>query len=494
MDNTARQGTSAHPPRRNISTASLAGPSSQQRFPGASTGDHLISAGFPAAMAGPAHMALPATGLSASATTVMIASQPNSTGGQQVYAEQQHQIKLQQQLSPFSMMSTASSSSSNSPTLGAVLASDFAPAQACMPGPAGPRVCPVGSACMAPASSSNLSTVQYSSSFLQPAVSCTASGLAPDAGSVLQMPVLAMQGADAQSSAVLGPGVHGIAAASPQTSYSYTGTEGVAGHAPGMLAGSSGVLLSGPQVNSTDSITAQWAALGLPEHQMLAALLEESGQDSNLELQQDEIQQHINKLSLMKQILRLKQQHKAQQRMLQQQQRQLEQLLQEQLLHNKSSVGSSQCAETQQLQQELFTLLQKRSGEAALPLSVSVTAAPPALQINTVPVAHTGAFSVVSRSTVGPSMLTGLLPAQQQPLQFGQSTLQTADAASLSALLQERMSLRDQQGIQSAPINLFTPQQPHAAVMHHSTVQHCGAQPSQVSCSRAGATCDVLRH
>lgn len=456
-------------PRHNISTISLGAGQQLQHHT-----QHSESAGTyeneqPLVVPGhPRMLVVPSSGLSASATTVMMAScqQSNSSAPrlQQVLYQQQHTM------SPFAMPSSGSSSSSVSPSVGTVPGPEGPPMQVCMLVPAGARIYSVSSAGIAQAPSNSFSTVQYSNSFLQAAGSCSSQGSAAEAQhTTLQLPALALPGAAVYADAVLGPS----SAAPIRDSLSYPGAEAAAGLPSGMLAGNSGALLTGPQLSSADLIMTQWAALGLPQEDLLSLLTQDAGQDTSLEVQQGEIQQHINKLSLMKQLLHLKQQHKAQQRTLQLQQLQQEQALQQQLLQSQTS-DKQQCAETQQLQQELLQLLQRRGGDA-LPLSVSVSSAPP-------PVAHVstpgaclgqhGAFTGGSTSATAPGMYV-VLPQQQQ-LHMGSDVLQTADAATLGSMLQQRLLLRQQQvPVLSAPSNLFA-QQPQPVVLHQSGMQAGG--------------------
>jgi hypothetical protein len=307
------------------------------------------------------------------------------------------------------------------------------------------------------APSNGFSKMQYSNSFLQAAGPCSSQGLAAEAQhTTLQLPSLAMPGAAVYADAVLGPS----SAAPIRESLSFSGTEGAAGLVSGMLSGNSGALLSGPQPSSADSIMTQWAALGLSQEDLLSLLTQDASQNNSSEVQQDEIQQHINQLSLMKQMLHLKQQHKAQQRTLQLQQLQQEQALQQQLLQSRAS-GKQQCAETQQLQQELLQLLQRRGGDA-VPLSVSVSSAPQAhVSATGVAVGQHGSLTNVTAGATASGMFV-VLPRQQLPqqqLHTGADILQTADAATLGNMLQERLSLRQQQvPVLSAGSNLFEQQ------------------------------------
>jgi hypothetical protein len=372
---------------------------------------------------------------------LMEGSQPLS----HAFAADQQQLPVYQQpvVSPFSMMANCRSSSGLTAVAGG---SDCA-----APLQQGPCLVSLGSAGMVPAASGHLSTLQHSGSFLH-AAGTAAFHSQP---AVLQLPVAHATAAQ-QPSALLHP--IGRAAAAPvHTTLSMPCMDAV-GHVSGALtADSSTALLSGPLLSRDSSVLgsdvmAQWTALGLSEQDLLNALLADPQQGCDLALQQDEISRTIQQLRLMKRLLRLKQQHKlqAQQRMLQAQQQQQQQLLQQQLLQRETG-GRAQCDETQQLQQELLQLLNRRGGEAALPLGVPVTTAgaPPSL-LQACPIALPEAGSAISVSS---NTLTGGL---QQLL--GQGGLQTSDALMLSNLLQERVSLRQQVVVQTAPGNLFAQQ------------------------------------
>lgn len=402
----------------------------------------------------PALAAPGGAGLSASATAVMLmeASQPLA----HAFAADQQQLPVYQQplVSPFSMMANSSSSG---------LTAVPGDSDSAAPLQQGPCLVSLGSAGMAPAASGHLSTLQHSGSFLHAA----GTGAFHSQPAVLQLPV-ALATAAQQPSALLGPIGRAAAAAAPvHTTLSMPCMDAV-GHVSGALtADSSTALLSGPLL-STDSssvlgsdVMAQWTALGLSEQDLLTALLADPQQGCDLALQQDEISKTIQQLRLMKQLLRLKQQHKAQQRMLQAQQQQQQQLLQQQLLQREAG-GRVQCDETQQLQQELLQLLNRRGGEAALPLGVPVTTAgaPPSM-LQACPMALPEAGGAVSANT-----LTGGL---QQLL--GQGTLQTSDALVLGNLLQERVSLRQQVVVQTAPGNLFA-QQPQQGGLQQDFNMH----------------------
>lgn len=324
-----------------------------------------------------------------------------------------------------------------------------------------PLLVSLGSAGMASAASSHhLSTLQHSGGFLHAA----ATGAFHSQPPVLQLP-MAHGTAAQQPSVVLGP-VGRAAAAPVHTTLSMPGGIEAVGHASGVLtADSSTALLSGPLPSTESSVLgsdvmAQWTALGLSEQDLLTALLAEPEQ-GDLALQQDEITRTIQQLRLMKQLLRLKQQHKAQQRMLQTQQQQQQQLLQQQLLHNEAG-GRAHCDEPQQLQQELLQLLNRRGGQA-LPLGLPVsTAAPPSmLQACPMALSEGGIGNAVSTVSTNPNSITGGL---QQLL--GPGALQSADALVLGSLLQERVSLQHQQQVvvQTAPGNLFV-QQPQSSSM-----------------------------
>jgi hypothetical protein len=426
-------------------------------------------------------LVVPSSGLSASATTVSVGScqQSNSAGPQllqQVMYQQQHNMPS------FAMPSSGSSSSSASPSVGAVLSPEGAPMHACMSVPAGARIYSVSCAGTTQAASQYISAVQYNDSFLQAAGPCSSQGLAAEAQhTTLQLPALAMPGAVVCPDALLGAS----STAPICASLSFSAPEGAAALASGMLASNNKALLPGP-LSSADSIMTQCAALGLSQEDVLSLLTQDANENTNLIVQQDEIRQHINKLSLMKQLLHLKQQHKAQQRTLQLQQLQQEQALQQELLQLQQQLlqsqasGKQQCDETQQLQQELLQLLQMRGGDA-VPLCVSVSSAPePVVHVSAtgVAVGQNGALANVSASANASGMYA-VLPQQQLPqqqLHMSSDVLQTANAATLGSLLQERLTLRHQQvPVLSAPSNLFT-HQPQPAVLQQNVMQAGGMQ------------------
>lgn len=406
-------------------------------------------------------MVLPA-GFSTPATAAMMSScrQPLNAAGQaaspqpQVLLAQQHQ--QQAPLSPFAAVLSASASSpSNSPRFDS-LDSEGMPLNGCVSLPGDARLLAASASVGVPqpsiSSASSFSFMPHSDEVL-PLAHCGPQALpsADPAGSYLPgfvMPDAAVPQAPVPGSSPV-PGM--------RRSASFSGTDGAMSAQPVMLSSST---LAG----SADPIMSQWASLGLSEQDLLSALthVEATRTDVSLEQQQDVIEQHINKLNLMKQLLQLKQQHKAQQRLLQLQQQQQEQLLQQQLMtvQASGSTGRSHSTETQSLQQELLQLLQRQTGEdVSIGVDASGMVQPCVSQANASLLSLDGMLA----GGAAPSNL-GLLSTLQP--QHGQHAVQHAtDAAGLGGLLQERLTLR--QAALSAPANLVAPQQLPAGASSH---------------------------
>lgn len=457
-------------PQRNNSSTNLLGPRA-----GTSSGAMLIPGSanslYPG-MAQPAHqpstqdrssgVVLPA-GFSRSATAAMLSSatQPLNVAGQQagLAASPQPQVLLAQQqqvqapLSPFAaVLSGSASSTSNSPRFDS-LDSEAVPLNGCMslPGDAG------------------LLAACGSVGVRQPSVSTASSfSFMPHSDDVAQRGPQALLIADPTGSYLPGFGIPDAAvhpapvsgsgpAPGVRRSASFSGTGGAISAQPVMLSSSS---LAG----NAEPIMSQWASLGLSEQDVLSALthVEATRTDVSLEQQQDAIEQHINKLNLMKQLLQLKQQHKAQQRLLQLQQQQQEQLLQQQLMTVQASGGASRSpsTETQSLQQELLQLLQRQTGEdVPIGMDASGMVQPRVSQANPSLLSLDGMLA-----GGGAASNLGLLSTLQP--QHGEHAVQHAtDAAGLGSLLQERLTLR--QIAMSAPSNLVAPQQLAAGPSGH---------------------------
>jgi hypothetical protein len=308
-------------------------------------------------------------------------------------------------------------------------------------------------------------TQQYpSSSILDIVGSCSSQALTAvgSAASIPQDGVLmqgvVMQGGASYQTAVLMPS----ATAAPRVSYSLS--DAPAAVVPGIVSGS--VLLLVPHSGRGDLLS-QANALGMSEQDLLSAVAAAySSNTGTPEAQQDELIQHINRLSLLKQVLQLKHQHKVQQCMLQLQQ-------QQQVLAStdRSAAPVPFSSDSMQLQQGLLQMLQHNEGFSGLLLS-GTTAAVAAYSDGAMSMPTSNQSSLTTcTNPAAPNMLSWLQQSQQpalqqQQVQLDPVVLPAQTAASLGFIARASLPLRHQQVQQTV---LSAP----------STVMVTGGDPTQ---------------